>query len=420
MNSPTLDAFMGYGIEIEYAIVDSTTLTIRPMADRLLAEAAGAADVSEVDRGLLGWSNELVLHVIEIKNQRPAASLDHLPSAFQSEIRHINQLLARSGARLMPTAMHPWMQPDSETRLWPHDNAGIYQAYARLFDTATHGWANLQSMHINLPFADDRQFARLHAAARLVLPIIPALAASSPVAAGHCTGFADNRMEVYRTNARQYPSITGRVIPDTVSSRAEYEARILAPMYREIAAWDPDRVLQHEWLNSRGAIARFDRNALEIRVVDTQENPTADLAIAAAIISAVQMLYRGDAASLSAQQALSTETLAAILSACIRTADKAVIDHADYLTLFGYPAARCSAIDLWRHLARQMERSDMLPVRAWRPLLEVILEQGPLARRILRALGDDYSRPRLEAVYRRLCDCLAEGTMFIPSALPRQ
>ena len=33
-------------------------------------------------------------------------------------------------------------------------------------------------------------------------------------------------------------------------------------------------------MNSRGAIARFDRNAIEIRVIDVQECPKADLAIA--------------------------------------------------------------------------------------------------------------------------------------------
>ena len=40
-------------------------------------------------------------------------------------------------------------------------------------------------------------------------------------------------------------------------------------MYRQIAPLDPDHVVQYEWLNSRGAIARFDRNAIEIRVIDT-------------------------------------------------------------------------------------------------------------------------------------------------------
>ena len=41
-----------------------------------------------------------------------------------------------------------------------------------------------------------------------------------------------------------------------------------------------------------------------------------------------------------------------------------------------------------------------------------MLERGPLARRILRAVGPECSKARLQAVYRELCDCLDEGRMF--------
>jgi gamma-glutamyl:cysteine ligase YbdK (ATP-grasp superfamily) len=104
-----------------------------------------------------------------------------MAAGFQAEVRAIGRQLEPLGARLMPTAMHPWMNPAAETRLWPHDQAEIYQAYDRVFGCSQHGQANLQSMHLNLPFANDAEFARLHAAVRLVLPILPALAASSPI-----------------------------------------------------------------------------------------------------------------------------------------------------------------------------------------------------------------------------------------------
>jgi hypothetical protein len=50
----------------------------------------------------------------------------------------------------------------------------------------------------------------------------------------------------------------------------------------------------------------------------------------------------------------------------------------------------------------------------------VILDEGPLARRILRALGADAEvdagleipRPRLREVWGRLADCLAAGEML--------
>lgn len=409
--SPTpLPAFAGVGIELEYMIVDRESLNVLPLADRLLHEAAGQR-ANDVVRGMMGWSNELVLHVVEIKNPQPVPCLDPLAAAFQDEIRQINQLLAQHGARLMPTAMHPWMDPRSETRLWPHDNDAIYRAYDRIFDSHSHGWSNLQSMHINLPFAGDEEFARLHAAIRLVLPILPALAASSPIADGRDTGMADYRMHTYAGNAQAIPSITGMVVPETITSRAAYEQRILAPMYRDIAPHDPKQVLRKEWLNSRGAIARFDRHAIEIRVIDTQECALADLAVAAATVGVVRLLYEADD-ELIAQQELPTALLANILHTCIRDAEQAVIEDEHYLRLFGFPEGACRAGELWEHLiGRIAADADNAGVQ-WHGTWQTMLEHGPLARRILRAVDGDFSRERLKTVYAALCDCAGQGDMF--------
>src|SRR4051812_22946446 len=110
MKSTTLDAFAGYGIELEYAIVSRTDLSCRPIADKLLEHAAGV-QTADVNRGLLGWSNEMVNHLIEIKNRRPVPSLEYLSTAFQNEVQYINKLLLSQRAQLMPTGMHPWMNP---------------------------------------------------------------------------------------------------------------------------------------------------------------------------------------------------------------------------------------------------------------------------------------------------------------------
>jgi len=172
-----LPAFSAYGIELEYMIVDRGTLSVRPIADALLAGFDGKARLTG-QAGLIGWSNELVRHVVEIKNVAPIPELAALPALFHDEVRAANRRLASRNARLMPTAMHPWMDPATDTSIWDDD---IYRAYDRIYGCQGHGWANLQSMHINLPFANDAQFARLHAAIRLILPLLPALAASSPM-----------------------------------------------------------------------------------------------------------------------------------------------------------------------------------------------------------------------------------------------
>ena len=407
--APVLHAFAGYGIELEYMIVDRDTLSVRPVADELLRRAAGAG-VAELKRGRLCWSNELVMHLIELKNASPDPGLESLSAEFQSEVGYINRLLEPLGARLMPTAMHPRMNPLAETRLWPHDDAVIYRTYDRIFGCKGHGWANLQSMQLNLPFAGNAEFARLHAAIRLVLPILPALAASSPIAEGRPAGFLDFRMETYRTNQAKIPSTIERVIPNTVSSRAEYQATIMAPMYREIAPYDPDGVLRHEWLNVRGASPRFDRKAIEVRVLDMQECPQADLAIAAAVTAVVRTLYDAEWPPLPMQQAIGTDHLVSVLHACTRDAELAVIDDAGYLRLLGFPDPLCKAGELWRHL---IETTSLGGSAHWHEPLRVMLDRGPLARRILRAVGPGCSKTRLHAVYRELCDCLAEGRMFV-------
>ncbi len=155
--------------------------------------------------GAISWSNELVAHVVELKTSEPAAALAGLAQAFAEHVRRINDLLRPLGARLMPTGMHPWMDPARETRLWPHDYSEVYANFDRIFDCRGHGWSNLQSVHLNLPFADDEEFGRLHAAIRLLLPILPALAASSPIVERRTTGCSTRGWTSIAPTATRFP-----------------------------------------------------------------------------------------------------------------------------------------------------------------------------------------------------------------------
>jgi len=399
-------AFSVFGIEIEYMIVDRTTLDVAPLADRLLTEAAGGL-TEETEQGEISWSNELALHVIEVKTNGPRPRLDAVVGDFHAAVRRINAMLEPLNARLMPTGAHPWMNPDRDTHLWPHGNDAVYRAYDRIFGCQGHGWSNLQSMHINLPFKDDAEFGRLHAAIRVLLPILPALAASTPFLDGRNTGFADARIDVYAGNQRHVPQITGRVIPEPVRSEAQYSQVILEPMFRAIAPHDTDNILQFEWLNSRGAIARFDRHTIEIRVLDAQEHPGADLAIAQLVVATVKRLYRGADALLDAADALDTDELAAILRQCVKHGEAARLDNTEYLRVLGVPGVQ-TAGEAWRTLAT-MSRGKLV---SHREALDVILNEGTLSTRLLRSVGQTVNAASLLSTYRRLCDCLAEGRMF--------
>jgi gamma-glutamyl:cysteine ligase YbdK (ATP-grasp superfamily) len=412
MNERPLHLFEAFGVEIEYMIVDARTLDVRPITDQVFQAVAGKI-VSDVEAGEITWSNELTAHVIELKTTDPAPSLAPLPAAFNDSVRRINSLLEPLGGRLLPSAMHPWMDPHREMVIWPHDYSFVYEAFNRIFDCRGHGWANLQAVHLNLPFADDAEFARLHAAIRVVLPILPALAASSPIFEGRLSGLLDTRLDVYRQNCRRIPAATGRVIPEPVFSAADYRRQILEPLFAEIAPHDPEGILQEDWLNSRGAIARFERNTIEVRVLDVQECPQADVAICALVADVLERLAGGTWGDPTLLEVWDTEPLAELLLATIRDADQAIIRDPDYLRLFGLESrGPLAAGELWRHLAQAAGSSGRSADPSVRPAVETLLQRGPLSRRILASVGPNPTRDRIVAVYRELSDCLAAGRMF--------
>lgn len=406
-----LGLFDAFGVELEYMIVDRETLDVRPVCDQLFRAAAGA-ETSDFEPdgsdGLVSWSNELALHVIELKTQHPAAGLDGLVEHFDRHVRLIEDLLEPMGCRLMPTGMHPWMDPDRETRLWPHENNEIYRTYDKIFGCRGHGWGNLQSTHINLPFANEDEFGRLHAALRVVLPLLPAIAASSPIVDGAVSALADHRMEVYRTNSTRVPMMAGLVVPEPVFTREAYEVDILGRLYEDLRPLDPGGILRHEFANARGAMARFDRGAIEIRVLDIQECPLADVTIAALVIETVRGLVEERWSSLEHQASLSTGSLHSVLLGTIRDAERTRIEDRPLLEALGASNRTMVAGELWSEL---LER--VMPNRpAFSPVMRRLLNAGTLSTRILSQAGRSPSRDDLRRVFAELSDCLREGRLY--------
>lgn len=410
--------FEAVGVELEYMIVDRESLDVRPIADRLLKQAALEAETtwdgdqpSDFEFEGAVWSNELALHVIEMKTEEPARVLTGLAPIFQESVERMNTLLAPMHARLLPGGMHPWMDPEREMVLWPHDYAEVYGAFDRIFGCKGHGWANLQSVHINLPFRGDEEFARLHAAVRLLLPILPALAASSPVMESRVTGLLDNRLEVYRTNSRKLRSMTGRVIPEPVFTQEDYDREVFQRIFAELAPLDPEGVLRHEWANARGAIARFSRGSIEIRVLDVQECPKADLAMVALIVAALKAIASDRFCDQKTQRAFSIDRLEPVFLACVREGERAVVEDEGYLNALGIKGlGRLTAGEAWKRLRASIEAELSATDRS---CLDVILDKGPLSRRVLSTLGGAPGAARLRETYNRLAHCLQDGEMFV-------
>ncbi len=401
--------FEVYGIELEYMLVNSNSFKVAPIVDVLLTKKNGEL-TSDIDNGTVAWSNELVAHVIEIKTNGPTNDINNLAEAFHKNITEINALLKPLNAKLLPTASHPTMNPLKDTQLWKHSYSEVYELYNRIFDCKGHGWSNVQSTHINLPFYDDKEFEKLHAAIRIILPLIPGLCASSPILDGKITGFKDTRLEYYKTNQKEIPEMTGLVIPERVFTKADYYATIFEPIKQVIKKYDTNNILDHHFLNSRGAIARFDRNAIEIRLVDIQECPKADIAICVLIIEVLKLLVNEDTTSLKKQKKWLKQDLYSILNAVIKDGEVYKISNLDYLELFGIKQVS-NVKNVWHHLYMLVKENI---TEDYQKALEIIFNHGTLSTRIVKALNQDVSVKNIELVYNQLAECLEENKLFIP------
>jgi len=412
MNTPSrIHIFQGYGIELEYMLVDKDTLAVKPVTDEVLKHELGQYG-SEFENGIVTWSNELVLHVIELKSTKPELNFNALENGFADDIRRINAILDKYNAMLMPTAAHPFMNPLTDTKLWPHDSNEVYELYDKIFDSKGHGWSNLQSTHLNLPFYDDEEFAKLHAAIRLILPILPALCASSPILDGKLTGILDTRLTFYKTNQAKIPSITGKVIPEAIFSKRNYLNQIYEKIKSDISVHDTNKILNPIWVNSRGAIPRFDRGSIEIRVMDVQECPSADMAIIELVIETLKGLVNGKFIDLEEQMKYRTEGLVHIYDKCIVEGQQTHIDSAEYLRAF-HISAPCSAKEVWQKIIDHLASGNSA-LEKWKPELNIILKEGTLSDRIIKSLNGDHSIDSIKKTYKQLSGCLAQNKMFVP------
>lgn len=397
-----------YGVEQEFMIVDSRTLNVLPKADLILRDEKDQV-VSDLENGSVGWSNELVSHVVELKSAQPLPSLDGWSAVIANEVKLINQKLASANACLLPLAVHPWMDPMRETVIWPHEYNEIYKTYDRIFNCKGHGWANLQSVHLNLSFADDADFARLHAAVRCVLPLIPGLAASSPYLDGKFCGYLDGRLETYKHNQERIPIIAGEIIPEPLYSESNYESAIFRPVREAIRPFDPDQVLNHFFLNSRGAIARFDRGAIEIRIIDIQECPDADLAILQMVVGLLKLLVEERWLGLGELQNQDTRRLAQIYHRAVQFGEFAKVEDVKYLRLFGMVNPSLTVGEVWKSLWLDL-RKYVEP--RLQPIAEDLLARGTLSTCLLREMGRTPPLDALKQAYGHFATCLAENKIW--------
>ncbi len=242
------------------------------------------------------FGKEMQLHVMEVKANTPFKSPVAFEETMQNAVVTLNELLQKNhNASLLGTGMHPLLKLQ-DTAIWPHYHRKIYQEYGKIFNLKQHGWLNIQSFHLNLPFQKEADAVKMHNHLANLCAYLPAVAASSPIFEGKEGENVDNRLCFYRINQKEIPSITAQVIPEYVSSLNQYKQDVIERYSKDLACAGASKTLLHrEWVNSRGVIFRFDRSALEVRVMDEQECIKSDVALSCFVRSALRGLLETNA-----------------------------------------------------------------------------------------------------------------------------
>jgi glutathione synthase/RimK-type ligase-like ATP-grasp enzyme/gamma-glutamyl:cysteine ligase YbdK (ATP-grasp superfamily) len=406
-----LKAFDVCGLELEYVTVDRDLNAISVVAP-CLAELAGHP-ASDATLGAVEFSNEIFDHVLEIKTPAPTKSLAQSEALLAEGVRRVAALLSdHHTARLLPTGMHPWFRP-AKARLWTRSCGRIYATYERLFPVRTHGWANVQACHVNLPLGRSEEHAALLNASALLVPYLPALAASSPMHDGELQSAVCNRMHHVLHHQDRLPASVGAMVPEYVTSLADYRKRVIRPMLAAARKLPGAGPIVSEFLNARAMVVKSWRSSIEVRCLDMQECVKMDVALAVLVRWALKDLTQALA---KGRLALPPhERLVADLHATIQHGTRARV-FADHLApqakrdAAGKVDVRFALEDLLARARKHVRRDE----EAYLPLVESIVTRGNLSERIAATLephvaDDDGFTDAARRVYVELSDALTEN-----------
>jgi gamma-glutamyl:cysteine ligase YbdK (ATP-grasp superfamily) len=309
-------------------------------------------------------------------------------------------LKKKFNASLLGTGMHPLLKLE-DTGIWTHHHRRIYEEYGKIFNLKQHGWLNIQSFHLNLPYAKEENGVLMHNLLANVSAYLPAIAASSPIYEGNMGANVDNRLAFYKVNQKEVPSITGEVIPEPVSSFGMYKKEVIERYSHDLARAGADKtILFKEWVNSRGVIFRFDRSALEVRVMDEQECIKSDVALSCFVRASIRGLMNSKAEVLP--HSVLVSDFNAVLSKGL---------NANVLNPKGSTARQvCQQLfDVAWENATEEEKTYL-------PLVQKRIAQGNLSdvikERVLRKAQRTDLKEAIVSVYSTLIKCLASNQPY--------
>ena len=350
------------GPEHEFSVVDSE-LAALPIVDKILKDIHGRI-VNSVVLPHFTFGKEIQLHVMEVKPNIPFKSPKNFEETMQKAVLSLYDFLDRKyRASLLGTGMHPLLKL-KQTSIWPHRHRQIYNDYSKVFDLERHGWLNIQSFQLNLPYQNERNGILLHNLLAHIRAYLPAIAASSPIYEGKVGETVDSRLVFYMQGQKEVPSVTGDIIPDYVFSFGDYWEKVIRKYSEDLAiAGAGSSVLYEDWVNSRGVIFRFDRKALEIRVMDEQECIKSDVALSCFIRATLRGLLKRE------NELIPQEVL-------VEDFNSDITDGLDARTVS--PLGKI-ARQLCMHLLRVAEDNASAEEREYLPIIKKRIECGSLS-----------------------------------------
>jgi gamma-glutamyl:cysteine ligase YbdK (ATP-grasp superfamily) len=387
------------GPEHEFSLVNGELKPL-PIVDQVIKDYCGKT-VNFVEQRWFTFGKEMQLHVIELKANEPFKSPQLFEETMQKSVEIVASFLDKYGASLLGTGMHPLLKLN-ETAVWPHRHRRIYEEYGKIFNLKQHGWLNIQSFHLNLPYSKEEDAVQQHNLLAGLCAYLPAISASSPIYEEAVGPYVDNRLWFYKTNQIEVPSIAGDIVPEYVASFRRYKEDVIGKYSEDLAkAGAGKTLLFKEWVNSRGVIFRSDRKALEIRVLDEQECVKSDVALSCFIRAALRGLL------LEQTELLSHDILVSDLNSIIAEGLDARVLH---------PVGK-TARQVCQYLLKLASKNADEDERKYLWLIKKRIEDGNLSelirKRVLQKAQKKDFVEAVRSVYSTLIKCLADNQPYL-------
>jgi len=386
------------GPEHEFSVVDEHIKPL-PIVDKVIKRLCGRIRNNVSLSGFV-FGKELQKHVAEFKAVTPFRSPLHFEETMHNGVIEILDVLEGFGGQLLGMGMHPTLCLD-ETEVWDHQGRKIYKALDKIFDLRQHGWLNIQSFQLNLSYNNMSEAVKVYNLLSTVLPYIPAISAASPLYEMKFGKFVDNRLYFYQTNQKKIPSITGDVIPENINSFKTYRNLIIRKYSDDLVKINsPKCIVNKEWINSRGAIFRFERRTIEIRIMDEQECIKSDVALSCFIRALIRGLMQ------SVEMDLPHPMLVKDFNAIIRNGLNARVNH---------PKAS-TAREICRHLLDVAYKNASNEERRYLQIVKKRIEDGNLSETITEHVRRRSQKTDLKeailSIYSRLTEKLRKNEIY--------